>query len=134
MNVLVIDDQKEMGWIIKQALAFKRVRVEWVSSGQKGLERTSQEPFDLVLLDIDMPQMDGFETCRQLKSNEATKLIPVVFISGRTDPETRMKGLDLGAEYFLTKPFELVELWAIVHFLMTEGKQFAADTAASLIP
>lgn len=134
MNILVIDDRKEVGWTIKEALVFKHVCVEWVSSGREGLEQAKQTPFALILLDVDMPGMNGFETCRQLKSMEETASIPVVFLSGRTDPETHMTGLDLGAEYFLTKPVELEELWAIVHYLMAEEKRSSQKATAIRVP
>lgn len=126
VKVLVIDDREEMGWIIKRALAFSKTSVEWVSSGQQGIVRARQDPFDLILLDVEMPGMDGFETCRHLKEDKALKSMPIVFLSGRTDPETQMKGLDLGAEYFLSKPIELAELWSIVSFLTVRDNAVAA--------
>ncbi len=134
VKVLVIDDREEIGWIIKRALAFSKTIVEWVPSGQLGIDRAKQEPFDLILLDVEMPGMDGFETCRYFKADKALKSMPVVFLSGQTDPVTQMKGLELGAEYFLSKPIELAELWSVISFLSIQEKTVTVPDADRLIP
>lgn len=81
------------------------------SSGMDGLEKAKTERPDVILLDVKMPDMDGFETCRRLKTHEDTKHIPVIMITAiKTDSRSRTKGLDLGADAFLSKPIDETEL------------------------
>jgi len=80
-------------------------------SGQEGIEKAGAENPDVILLDIIMPDMDGFETCRRLKADERTRQIPVIMITAiRTDPRSRIKGLEMGADAFLAKPVDEHEL------------------------
>ena len=81
-------------------------------SGKEALYILSQTDIDLVLLDIMMPEMDGIEVCRQIKSNEETRMIPVMLITGFDDTNTRIRGIEAGAEDFITKPFNMAELTA----------------------
>ncbi|MFZ1986549.1 MAG: response regulator [Desulfatitalea sp.] len=88
-------------------------------SGLEGIERAKTESPDVVLLDMIMPEMDGLETCRRLKSHESTKHIPVIMITAlRTDAHSRIKGLEVGADAFLAKPIDPYELASQVHFAL----------------
>jgi len=80
-------------------------------SGMEGIEKAKVELPDSIMLDVKMPDMDGFETCRRLKSDERTKHIPVIMITAiKTDPQSRVKGLEIGADAFLAKPIDPYEL------------------------
>ena len=88
-------------------------------SGAEGIKKAEAEQPDTILLDIKMPEMDGYEVCRHLKSNEETKHIPVVMLTAiKTDSESRVKGLDLGADAFLSKPINEIELAAQVKVML----------------
>lgn len=80
------------------------------SGGQEGIAKAEQERPDLILLDVMMPEMDGYETCRRLKANPATASIPIVFLSARAQQSEIQKGRDLGAIGYLVKPFDPMTL------------------------
>lgn len=109
-TVLVVDDQPENIAALSEALRPLGYTVLSAESGTEGLRLVRQSQPDVVLLDIVMPDLDGFEVCRQLKLDDETRLIPVVFLTGLESREARLRGLELGATDFLTKPFDLVEL------------------------
>ncbi|WED22884.1 diguanylate cyclase [Vibrio sp. JC009] len=105
-KIMIVDDVKA-----NSRLLAKRLGDEYdfhiVTSGKEALEDAEKLAPDLILLDILMPEMDGFEVCYRLKENEATKLIPVVFITSLDDEEDETKGLDLGAVDYIKKPFRI---------------------------
>jgi len=112
-KILAIDDNQD-NLISISALLGKLIpdcTVITSDSGAAGIRKAEAEQPDTILLDIKMPEMDGFEVCRRLKSNEKAKHIPVVMLTGiKTDVESRIKGLELGADSFLSKPIDEVEL------------------------
>ncbi len=106
-RVLIVDDEPINIKLLAQALSPK-YHVKTAISGEKALKvATSEQPPDLILLDILMPQMDGFEVCRRLKEDPRSKDIPVVFITGKSSARDEERGLDLGAVDYITKPFRL---------------------------
>ncbi len=106
--VLVVDDAPANIQVLS-AILKEQYKVKAATSGEKALKiATSASPPDIILLDILMPEMDGFEVCRQLKASDVTRAIPVVFVSGADTSEDREKGLALGAVEFLTKPVDPV--------------------------
>lgn len=106
-TVLVIDDEPLNIKVLSQALS-PWYRVKAATSGADGIRvAASDDPPDLILLDIAMPGMDGYEVCDQLKSNHATKQIPVIFITARNSTEDEAAGLERGAVDYITKPFSL---------------------------
>ncbi len=115
IKILTIDDNQDNLTILKALIteAFPKVVVFSAISGQKGLEIAAKEEPDIILLDIIMPGMDGYEVCRKLKANKKLRDIPVVFITAiKSNNESRIKALECGAEAFLTKPIDESELTA----------------------
>ena len=105
-SILVVDDTAENILMITGLLAGK-YKVKAAKSGEKALKIAQKTPSpDLILLDVMMPEMDGFEACQHLKNNPATATIPIVFVSGHTDNAEREKGLSLGALDFISKPID----------------------------
>ena len=111
-KVLVVDDTPANLDLLRNILEKKGLDVRCASSGQWALQAVEQARPDLILLDIAMPEMDGFEICRKLKSDEATQDIPVIFISARSDNEDKIRGFELGAVDYVTKPFFEAEVLA----------------------
>jgi diguanylate cyclase (GGDEF)-like protein len=113
-TVLVIDDSEPMRRLVRHYLRRDDFAVEEAATGQEGLALAQQAFPDVILLDVNLPDIDGFEMCRRLKSDGRTMLIPIIFITGQTATDEKVKGLDLGAHDYMTKPFHPVELRARV--------------------
>jgi putative two-component system response regulator len=117
-RVLVVDDERSMRDLLGCVLAKAGYETESVASGGAALEAVEAAPPDLILLDVHMPGVDGFDVCRRLKQSDATRLIPVVLVTGRGDREHRIRGINAGADDFIAKPFDMVELTARVRSLV----------------
>ncbi|MCP4693019.1 MAG: response regulator [Desulfobacterales bacterium] len=114
-KLLIVDDAptniREITELLKSDY-----RVVFATSGPKALEMVATDsPPDLILLDIIMPEMDGIEVCRRLKSSSATKDIPIIFLTAKTESEDIIKGFQAGAVDYVTKPFNSSELYSRVH-------------------
>jgi putative two-component system response regulator len=105
-KILVVDDDPSIIDILVRILTRDGYTTVTASNGLEALEMVRQEAPDLILLDVTMPVLDGFAVCKQLKDNEQTALIPVTMLPGLDDREHRKRGLEVGADDFLTKPFE----------------------------
>lgn len=102
-TILLVDDDPKNLQIAMKIL--KKYKVIFAQSGEKALELLEKNNFDLILLDIVMPMMDGYETCKKIKSNEKFKDIPVIFSTVKDEEKDIVKGFELGAVDYLTKPF-----------------------------
>ncbi|MCK4661417.1 MAG: response regulator [Bacteroidales bacterium] len=109
-EVLVVDDVPLNQKLISEILSQNNIKVRVASSGKEALESIDSNSPDLILLDISMPEMDGFTVCEILKSKQKTKNIPVIFLTARTQTEDIVKGFNVGAIDYLTKPFKSQEL------------------------
>ena len=114
MKILIIDDSPDARAVARTRLAPEGYQIICAESGSEGLALATRENPDLILLDLDMPVMSGFEVCRRLKADEAIGSIPVIFLTGSGDTEDKVKGLDLGAADYVAKPFDSFELRARV--------------------
>ncbi|OUL19061.1 response regulator [Nostoc sp. 106C] len=109
-TVLIVDDNPANLGVLSDALDQAGLEVWVAKSGKVALERVTYALPDLILLDIMMPEMDGFETCRQLKANPATKDIPVIFMTALSDTANKVEGFEVGAVDYITKPFQQEEV------------------------
>lgn len=135
MKILVIDDSPDALAVAQVRLAKEGVQIVCAEGGVAGLDAARSEKPDLVLLDLDMPDLSGFEVCRALKADPELCMIPVLFLSGSSTPEDKVKGLDLGAVDYVTKPFDAFELRARVRAaLRTKHLQDLLIEHASLDP
>jgi PAS domain S-box-containing protein len=121
-TILVVDDDSHSLRLLTDALTGGGYRVRPADSGELALASVSAAVPGLILLDIRMRGMDGFEVCRRLKSNDKTRAIPVIFLSAAGQIEDRVLGLSLGAADFISKPFQAPELLARVHTHMELGR------------
>jgi putative two-component system response regulator len=118
-TVLVIDDQPQSLEAMRGALHPLGFEVWQALDGETGFLIARERQPDVILLDVMMPGIDGFEVCRRLKADTETRLIPVVFFTGLDSRQARLRGLEAGATDFLSKPFDLVELEVRVRNLVT---------------
>jgi len=116
-RVLVVDDDADMVAFLAMLLRKEGLEVEVAPDGESALAKVSESPPDLVLLDVMMHGISGFEICRRLKSEESTALIPVVLVTALEDTRSRVQGIEAGADDFLSKPVKREELVARVKTL-----------------
>lgn len=113
-RVLVIDDEESIHKLIAARLRAEGITVTGELDGVRGIARAITESPDLILLDVGLPSLDGFQVCRKLKEHPATRNIPIIFLTGDTTMDAKVRGLDMGAVDYVTKPFEQAELRARV--------------------
>lgn len=114
-KILIIDDSKLIVEFGKSILSKEGHEVSYAPDGYKALEIVSEEKPDLILLDVVMPGIDGYEVCRRLKAEEKTHDIPVIMLTSKGETEDKIKGLNIGAVDYVTKPFDAGELVARVN-------------------
>jgi two-component system OmpR family response regulator len=119
MRVLVTEDETVMANLVSQALSEEGHDVRIVSSGERAIDAVRESSYDLVLLDVMLPGLDGFITCRRMRERGAG--MPVLMLTARDDVDDRVRGLDAGADDYLCKPFSLDELLARVRALLRRG-------------
>ncbi|MBM3770848.1 MAG: response regulator [Acidimicrobiia bacterium] len=117
-RVLVVDDLEANGRLMERLLSRDGYRLRIARDGQEALEAVAAEQPDVILMDVLMPKLDGFEACRRIKDDPATRLIPVVLVTALADTNSRIRGLEVGADDFISKPFSEPELRARVRSLL----------------
>lgn len=109
-RILIVDDNPQNLQVLGRLLQEKNYEIEFATNGKAALEWLESQQFDLILLDINMPEMDGFEVCQEIRKNEKLNKVPVIFLSADSDRESILKGFELGAQDYVTKPFDSREL------------------------
>lgn len=137
--LLSIDDSELIHRLLRARLHNERVQLHTASSSSEGLELARSLKPDVILLDLDMPEMDGFEVIERLKEDPTTQNIAVIFVSASNDTNNRVRGLDLGAVDFIAKPFDVVELKArlrsalrVQHLIKILAQKAQIDGASGL--
>ena len=126
-RVLVVEDEQDIAALIKHALERSGEGiVEIVGTGDAALRAVTEQPPDLVILDLNLPVLSGTEVCRILRGRPSTAGIPIIMLSARTAETDRVSGLDLGADDYVTKPFSLRELAARVRAVLRRRQGEAA--------
>lgn len=110
--ILIVDDTPSNLAVLSEALSSANYQVAVATDGETAIEQVSYKPPDLILLDVMMPEIDGFETCIRLKANPSTRDIPIIFMTALSDAVDKVKGLRLGAVDYITKPFQTEEVIA----------------------
>ncbi|MEB3294400.1 MAG: HD domain-containing phosphohydrolase [Synechococcales bacterium] len=121
-KVLVVDDHPSSRMVAAALLAVEGYEVLEAADGHAAIQLVLDLDPDLILLDVMMPGMDGYEVCRQLKADEQTRLIPIVFVTALEDRRARLQGIEAGGDDFLTKPFDQLELSARVKSLVRQKR------------
>jgi DNA-binding response OmpR family regulator len=137
MKTLVIDDEAPIRLLCRVNLEAEGIEVLEAAEGQTGLELAKKERPDAILLDVMMPGMDGWNVAEQLLADEATRAIPIIFLTARADLRDRVRGLDVGGLDYVTKPFNPVELAVLVQEVVDavergEREQLRTERVAEL--
>lgn len=122
MKILLIEDEKMLADSLRDFLSAKGFQVEVCYDGEQGLEFAVLGIYDLLILDVMMPGLDGLQVARQVRSNRVTT--PILMLTAKSDVQDRIEGLNAGADYYLTKPFDTRELMACINALLRrQGNQ-----------
>jgi two-component system alkaline phosphatase synthesis response regulator PhoP len=117
-KILVVDDEKDITDSLGISLESEGYNVVKANTGHDAIEKARVEIPDLILLDIMLPDMNGYEICNRLRKDPLTKLIPIIMLTGRGGLNDKIEGLDLGADDYITKPFNVRELKARVRTVL----------------
>jgi DNA-binding response OmpR family regulator len=121
-QILVVDDEKQLISLVKLHLDMAGYDVLTVSDGERALSVAAKEHPDLIILDLMLPKIDGWEVCRMLRSDKDTADIPVIMLTARTETESVLKGFECGADDYVTKPFSPRELVARVKRILVHAR------------
>ena len=122
MRILVVEDERLLADSLKTLLQSKGFEVDIACDGEMGKAYAELGIYDLVLLDVMMPSMDGYQAAREIRAKKCTT--PILMLTAKSDVEDRIQGLNSGADYYLTKPFDTRELLACIHALLRrQGRQ-----------
>ncbi len=114
-KILIVDDLPKNLMVLGNILLKENFHIAFAKNGKEALAQALETDFDLILLDIMMPEMDGFEVCRILRKDDRTTKTPIIFLTAKNDTESIVKGFEVGAQDYLTKPFNTNELLARVY-------------------
>ena len=127
--ILIVDDLPKNLQVLGSILKTQNYHVEFATSGKSALSWLEKKSFDVALLDLMMPEMDGFEVCSNIRKNKSLDSMPVIFLTAKIDKESIVKGFELGGQDYITKPFDSSELLARVktHLELRKSKQRLMD-------
>ena len=128
MRILVVEDEARVASFLKRGLEAESFAVDVAGDGQDGLHLATVHEYDLILLDVMLPKLDGFEVLSKLRARE--NVTPVIMLTARGELSDRVRGLDLGADDYLAKPFAFAELLARVRALLRRGVDRATPTVS----
>lgn len=109
-SILIVDDNPKNLQLLGKSFQKNKYKIEFATNGESALEWLDTSQFDLILLDINMPGMNGFEVCRKIRSNPVLNNVPIIFLTAEVDRESILKGFDIGGQDYITKPFDRREL------------------------
>jgi two-component system copper resistance phosphate regulon response regulator CusR len=124
MRLLLAEDEKQAGEYLVKGLGENGYVVDWVRTGPDAVHLATETDYDVIVLDVGLPQLDGWQVIERLRPNVKT---PVLFLTARDRIEDRVRGLELGGDDYLVKPFAFAELLARLHALQRRGKQQEPD-------
>lgn len=121
-NILIVEDDKHISKLIKYNLEKAGFNCKIVITGEEALEVLDSQPIDLIILDIMLPKMDGFETCKQIRQDKRTSHIPIIMLTAKGQEVDKIVGFELGADDYIVKPFSPRELVLRVKAILKRGK------------
>ena len=130
LRVAVIEDDGDIAFTTRVNLERDGYAVSTYANGHEGLVAVQQGGFDFLILDLNLPDLDGFTICRELRRDPATTKLPILMLTARTSEADRIMGLELGADDYLVKPFSVREMLARVTAILRRSKGSESDTAS----
>jgi len=125
-RILIVDDEADLVSVLRIGLEIEGFEVLSAADGETGLQRARAERPDLMVLDLMLPKMDGYKVCRALKFDERFKHMPIFILSARSGEQDRRLALDMGADAFVTKPYDMADLVAKIRHRLQSPKPKAA--------
>jgi DNA-binding response OmpR family regulator len=132
-RILIVEDDPDIAELVARYLEKAAFETDRAASGRDALQTIAANPPALVVLDLMLPQVDGLEICRRLRSDEKTAAIPIIMLTARAEESERIVGLELGADDYLAKPFSPNELVARVRALLRRAQRQASDAPAKTL-
>src|SRR5262252_5547142 len=117
-RILIVDDEADLVSVLEFGLKSAGYEVIWAADGQEGLKMARESKPDLILLDLMLPKLDGYKVCRLLKFDDRFKQIPIIILSARTQEGDQALAMEMGANRFVTKPYEFVEILGYIETLL----------------
>jgi two-component system, OmpR family, alkaline phosphatase synthesis response regulator PhoP len=130
LRVALIEDDDDLAFTTRLNLEKEGYRVDHFANGQEGLVAVQQGAYDFLVLDLNLPDLDGFTICRELRRDQKTKSLPVLMLTARSSERDRVTGLELGADDYLTKPFSVRELLARVNAILRRARPAESDSSS----
>jgi DNA-binding response OmpR family regulator len=130
VNLLVIEDDEIVARTIERSLRGNEFRITIANSGVEGLKIARRQPIDLVILDIIMPGMDGYDVCREMRSDPLLTNVPILFLTAKAKDEDKIAGFMAGADDYLCKPFNVDELILRIRAILRRAKRFSPDATS----
>ena len=131
-KILIVDDDSTLRAALERYLEDRGFAVSCAASGKEGLEHFTHDPPDLIVSDVVMPEMDGYELCGRVRESEIGQLVPFIFLSGRCDLEDRIQGHSIGADDYLVKPFHPRELIAKIEAQLARAHRIHSQIERAL--
>ncbi len=120
-KILIVEDEESLLKLESILLTTKGYLVQGATTGLAALEAIASETPDLILLDIMLPELDGFEVCKQVKKNPQTRHIPIIFLSAKKTPEDLARSKEVGADQYITKPFKSARVMEAIEKLLEQN-------------
>ena len=120
-KILIIDDDRELCALIKRSVQSEHIEADFCNTGKEGLQKLKEQEYQLVVLDVMMPGMDGFETLEEIRKENS---LPILMFTSKNDSVSKVRGLRAGADDYLTKPFDMDELIARIASLIRRYTRF----------
>lgn len=123
-HALLVEDDHDICELVRIILRAESFNIDIIHEGKAGLESALHNPYDIIILDIMLPGIDGWEICRQLRANPKTRSVPIIMLTAKGEESDRVSGLELGADDYITKPFSPRELLARIKALLRRSANF----------
>lgn len=133
-SILIIDDDQEIGEMLNSYFEVQGYQVSTINWGEDGLKSCMEKTPDIVLLDIRLPDLDGYEIVKRLKNNRRTQAVPIIFLTEKRQREDRLRGLSMEVEDYITKPFDIQELRLRVRNVLMRTRRSSLTNAITSLP